>query len=261
MELNSCLYETDVMHCRIRPKRHQFNSSLFMFYLDLDEIDRLENVSKLIGHNKNRIYNFMDKDHFDLDGTTIKEKVLNYLQDKVDTESIKKIMLLTNLRTFGYVFNPVSFYFCFDLQNKPVCVVPEICNTFREIKPFFIKDIEEGKNTFRSQQKKNFYISPFVSVDMPLDFKVRIPDEQLNIQIDDYDEQGKFLYATMSGRKVQLTKRNLILYSLKFPFVTLKIISLIHFHALLLWLKKVPYFEKNEKLDSQKEVYRAWNKR
>ena len=260
MELNSCLYETNIMHCRIRPKRHQFMHKIFMFYLDLNEIDVLSEKVLLLSHNKSNIYNFCDDDHFKADGLGIKAKVLAFLSDKGVVLEDGKIMLLTNLRTFGYVFNPVSFYFCFDKSGAPVCVVTEIGNTFGEIKLFFMGAEALSNSQFISQQEKYFYISPFISLYIPMDFNIAIPDEKLNIKIDDFDAKGKFLYTVMSGKRKPITNSRLFWITLKFPFITLKVIFLIHFHAFLLWLKRVPFHEKTSNPHLQKEVYRAWNK-
>ncbi|MCA9407246.1 MAG: DUF1365 domain-containing protein [Candidatus Omnitrophica bacterium] len=260
MGLNSCLYETLVMHCRIRPKRYRFVHKIFMFYLDLDELNVITKNIFLISHNKRNIYNFRDKDHFDLDGKNIKEKVIAFLQSKGVYFNKGKIMLLTNLRTFGYLFNPVSFYFCFDERDVPICVIPEIGNTFGEIKPFLIDSASFHNGKFVSQQKKFFYISPFIDLDIPLDFQLHVPDDRLNIQIDDFDKEGKFLYATMSGKRKELNNRNLFWHTMRYPFITLKVIVLIHYHALRLWMKKVPYNEKTNNSHLQREVYRGWNK-
>ncbi len=257
MGLNSCLYETNIMHCRIRPRRHRFLHKIFMFYLNLDEIDSLSRQLHLISHNKANIYNFRDDDHFEVDGLGIKEKVFKFLKKNDVILEEGKIMLLTNLRTFGYVFNPVSFYFCFDKRGMPVCVVPEIGNTFGEIKPFFIGHGNFSNGQFLSQQKKYFYISPFVKADLPMDFELNVPSEHLDIKIDDFDEQGKFLYTVMSGKRRELTNGNLLLLTLKYPLITLKVIFLIHFHALRLWLKKVPFYEKTSDQHLQKDMYRA----
>ncbi|MBF0504753.1 MAG: DUF1365 domain-containing protein [Candidatus Omnitrophica bacterium] len=260
MELNSCLFEINITHCRIRPKRNQFRNKIFMFYLDLDEIDALVKTNYLLSRNRANVYNFRDEDHFEINGKTIKEKVLTYLSGQgVDLEG-GRIMLLTNLRTFGYIFNPVSFYFCFDRQGAPRCVVVEIGNTFGEIKPFFIGREALDNGQFVSQQKKYYYISPFIALDVPMDFRLKVPNENLDIKIDDSDTQGKFLFTVMSGQARKITNGNLLWCTIKYPLITLKVIFLIHWHALLLWLKKVPYHEKTSNSDLQKGVYRVWSK-
>lgn len=231
-----------------------------MFYLDLDEIDTLSAKINLISHNKANVYNFCDEDHLKTDGLGIKEKILTFLAQRNVFLNDGRIMLLTNLRTFGHIFNPVSFYFCFDKSGEPVGVVPEIGNTFGEIKPFFLGKESLSDGQFKSQQEKYFYISPFIALDVPMDFRIDVPGEELNIKIDDSDADGKFLYTVMSGKKRMMTNSSLFWVTLKNPLVTLKVIFFIHFHALLLWLKRIPFYEKTSNPHLQKEVYRVWNK-
>ena len=103
--MNSCLYECDIMHYRLEPKKHKFTHRIFMFYFDLDEIDGLTKKITFLSHNRFNIYNFCDSDHISFKGESIKDNVLDYLKTKgVDLPS-GKIMLLTNVRTFGYKFN------------------------------------------------------------------------------------------------------------------------------------------------------------
>lgn len=249
------------MHCRIKPRRHQFRHQIFMFYLDLDEIDDLSRDIHLMGRNRWNMFDFRDADHLDLGGKTIKENLLKYLDQKGMADKAGRIMLLTNLRTAGYIFNPVSFYFCFDQASRPLCVVAEIGNTFGELKPFFMGPEESADGVFDSLQTKYFYISPFIDLDVPLHFRVGIPDERLNIKIDDVKDGEKFLFTTMSGPRVPLNNKNVFKYAVCFPFVTLKVIMLIHWHAFLLYLKKVSYHAKESRPDMQKGVYRAWVKK
>ena len=190
----------------------------------------------------------------------MKENILRYLKSKGVDLPGGKIRLLTNLRVLGYNFNPVSFYFCFDKNEQPVCVVPEIGNTFRELKPYFIGPDALRGRTFISRQTKYFYISPFMDLDVAMDFHIKIPSGKLDIQIDDVKNNEKFFYSSMTGERKELTNRNLLRYSLRFPWVTLKVIGLIHLHALILCLKKISYHKKENNPHLQKEVYRAWSK-
>ncbi len=258
--MNSCLYECEIMHLRLKPKKHKLIHKIFMFYLDLDEIDSLNQKTKFVSHNRFSIYSFRDSDHIELGGKTAKENLLLYLKSKGVTAPPAKIKLLTNLRTFGHIFNPVAFYFCFDEKDNPLYVVPEIGNTFGELKPYFIgpQDFAEGK--FRSQQTKYYYISPFTDLDITLDFQMKIPADELDIRVDDIQHGAKFLYATMIGKRKELNTGNLLWYSLKFPFVTLKVIGLIHLHAGLLYLKRIPHHMKESHQELQKEVFRAWRR-
>lgn len=261
MELNSCLYEMDVMHCRVEPKKYRFKHKIFMFYLDLDELDTLDKSFPLFARNRAGMFAFRDDDHVQFSAATTKENITNYIREKGVSEEIGRIMLMTNVRTMGYIFNPVSFYFVFDKNQQPLCAISEVGNTFGEIKPFFLGPETFQRNMFRSRQKKYYYISPFIDLDIPMDFRLKIPGERLFIGIDDLKKDKKFLYTTMTGTRIPMTSKALLWLALTIPFVTLKVIFLIHWHAAILhFIKKVPHHRKSDNPHLQREVQRAYKK-
>jgi len=246
----------------MEPKQHRFHYNIFMFYIDLDE---LETITKLwfISRNKFNVFNFRDKDHLQLpkenpDTTkSIKQHILDYLRmNNVELKN-PKIMLITNLCTFGYQFNPVSFYYCYEGDVLRCCIV-EISNTFHEMKPFFIgKENWDGKK-FHLNTTKYFYVSPFIDHDANFDFNIEVPNEKLNIRIDDFKNDKRFFVSTLTGTKKELTNMRLLWYALRFPFITMQIIGLIHWNAFKLWAKKIPYFKKEELPELQREVYKPY---
>ena len=259
--MNSCLYRAKVMHHRFEPKQHRFHYNVFMFYIDLDEMGSLTKKLFLLSRNKFNVFNFRDKDHLQLpkenpDKTkNTKQHITDYLKQNGVVFQNGKIFLLTNLCTFGYQFNPVSFYFCYEKEVLKCCVV-EIGNTFLEMKPFFLsKENFDGKK-FHLNTTKYFYVSPFTEMDTNFDFNIEVPNEKINIKIDDYKGENKFFISTLTGDKKVMTNARLFWYAIRFPFITLQIISLIHWNAFKLWLKKIPYHKKNSHLDLQREVYR-----
>lgn len=261
MGLNSCLYEVNLWHQRNKPKHYEFRHKIFMFYLDLDQVCDLSKISSLIGYNQPRVYSFQEDDHILSLGRTCKESVLNYVRQQGLTTPVSKVHLLTNLRTFGYNFNPVSFYYCFDAKDQPLCVVVEIGNTFRELKYFYLGPEKGGRKSFEDHQTKYYYISPFTDLDNQLHFRVQVPDERLNIQIDVTKDGQKFFYSSMAGVKRPLTAWYLIKETLKYPFITFKVIFYIHWHAAILhFIKKVSHHPKEENPQLQKEVWREWTK-
>lgn len=254
------------MHNRLAPKKHRFHYRVFMFYIDLDEIPGLSKKLFLISHNRFNFFSFRDSEHLQLPidkpdtGKSTKEHILDYIRQNGIHEVPAKIMLLTNLNVLGYNFNPVSFYFCFDKMEKPLCAVAEVGNTFGEMKPYFFgKDCLEGSR-FHLDTPKYFYVSPFIDHDASFDFNLEIPGEKLQVRIDDHKNGERFFISTLTGLKQPLSNANLAWYSLRFPFITLRIITLIHWNALKLWLKKVPYHKKNENQELQKNVYRSYRK-
>lgn len=254
--MKSCLYKCEVMHYRLKPLKHWFKYKTFMFYLDLDEIELFSKTLWFFSRNKFNIYNFRDKDHLNYGAVTVKKNLLLYLNKQGINEEIDRIVLLTNVAIFGYNFNPVSFYFCFDKKGNPICAVPEVGNTFGEIKPFLLKRETFNNNTFSSLRKKYFYVSPFIALNSTFEFNLEIPGKELRIDINDYDMSGKFFISKLTGKRRDLNDFNLFIYAFKFPLLTLKIITAIHWQALKLFLKKIPYHKKNENLKLQTGVFK-----
>jgi len=237
-----------------------------MFYLDLDEIDSLAKRLKFMSRNRFNLFNFRDRDHLQLPrenpdtSKNVRQHITDYLSENGVTIGNGRIMVLTNLCTAGYQFNPVSFYFCYDEGAKPVCAVVEVCNTFREMKPYFLGADAMANNQFKLNTEKYFYVSPFIDMDTSFDFNLHIPGEKIQLKIDDYDKAGnRFFISTLTGERRPLTDANLLRYFFSFPLITLKVMGLIHWQALRLWLKKLPYHKKAANIDLQKEVYRPYN--
>ncbi len=258
--MNSCLYACDVMHDRLEPKRNRFHYKVFMFYLDLDEITLITRTSPLISHNRWNIFSFRDDDHVPLPGESLKERIIRYAGTQGVDLAGGRIMLLTYLRSWGHYFNPVSFYFCFDRQGEPACTIVEVENTFRELKPYFL-----GKDTFQNGQFsqrviKYFYVSPFIDLDASFDFRLQVPGERLALYIDDYKEGRKFFLSALTGQRKPLTNVHVLGYALRFPVITLQVLTLIHWQAMILWiLKKLPYHKKSAEPNLEKELYNEYH--
>lgn len=256
--MNSCLYECTVMHHRLAPKVHHFQHDIFMFYLDLDEIDFFAKKILLFSRNHRNFYDFRDADHEPAGESPLKERVISFLrQNGIELGARGRVMLLTLPRVAGYIFNPISIYYCFDAVGKPVCSVAEVGNTFREKKLYLLANGEfDGSQAFSKIVAKHFYVSPFSNLELSFDFKLKIPRDELDVKIDDLDGTGKTLITTLTGKRAALTNGNLFWFTLKYPLVTLKVIFLIHWHALRLWLKGVPFYRKAENAKLQREVLR-----
>ncbi|HMV44829.1 MAG TPA: DUF1365 domain-containing protein, partial [Leptospiraceae bacterium] len=172
--------------------------------------------------------------------------------------NIGRVVLITHLRILGYTFNPVCFYYLYDKENVPVCALVEVHNTFGEMKPFVVLN-PNGDYRFYLRTIKHFYVSPFFELDTEFEFKLNPPTEKLNIHIDDYKEGQKVFLSAYTGKKKEMSDKNMILLFLKYPFVTLKVILMIHWQAFLLFLKKIPFIRKMENIHMQKGVYLGKN--
>jgi DUF1365 family protein len=259
------LYKARVMHHRLEPKKHNFHYNVFMFYLDLDEIDGLSKSLRWMSRNKFNLFNYRDKDHLQLprekpDTTkTTRQHIVEYLKENGVDIGTGRIMLLTNLCTLGHQFNPVSFYYCYNQQGEVVCSIVEVCNTFMEMKPYFLGADTRTGDHFHLNTTKYFYVSPFIDMDTNFDFNLDIPGEKLNVRIDDFKQDGtRFFISTLAGKRVPLTDGKLLQYFFSFPLITLQVIGLIHWQALKLWLKKLPFHKKGANQNLQKDVYRPY---
>ena len=245
----SCLYNCEVMHHRVSPVEHKFKYSVFMFYLDLGEIDDLRKKLRLFSRNRFNWFSFFDKDYSDLHA---------FLRSK-DIAANGRITLLTNVRTFGYVVNPISFYFCFDENDKPSCAVAEVTNTHRERKLYLLDKNCFDNDTFRLRTSKHFYVSPFSELDTEFEFIFRLPSAFMQMRVDDYREGKRILMSALTGTRKEITDKKLLWYGLRFPLVTVKIISLIYWQALRLRLKGLPFWRKNENKDLQRDFVTTHN--
>lgn len=245
------------MHARFTPKKYRLSQKIFMFYLDLDELDGLAKRSRFFSHNRFDLFDFRDSDHFPGESGSLRENFFAYLKTQGVTRMPAKVRMLTNVRVLGYVFNPVSFYFCFDEQDQPLQLVAEVGNTFGEQKPYFLGADKRVGDHYIDRQAKHYYISPFIPLDAELDFHVELPQDRFVIRVDDWREGEKFFISSMTGRKRPFSDKNLLKMAACYPMVTLQVIAMIHWHAFRLWMKGVPHHKKEERPDLQRGLTRA----
>lgn len=251
--MKSCLYSCDIHHSRTRPKSHAFNYRLFYFCIDLDELETVSKVP-LISMDGPNAYSLRTADHLDFGKSTIKENLKVYLQQQGSVVEMGRVLLVTQLRTFGHLFNPVSFYYIYDSNDSPMGIVAEVANTFNEQKLYFLPPETQTNNRFRDEQTKAFYISPFSELTTKLHFNLQFPDEKLHVQIRQSDEQGIYFNSTMTGNRQPLTGLNVALQTIRFPLCTLQVLWGIHWHALRLLLKKLPWYGKSANAHFEKQV-------
>ncbi|MGA2562841.1 MAG: DUF1365 domain-containing protein [Steroidobacteraceae bacterium] len=263
MELSSCLYQCEVWHQRLAPRRYALRHALFMSYIDLDEIDDLARTSRLFSRNRWNLYSFRDADHMPGSGPaghSLRHRVDAYLSAQgIALGPHGRIRLLTLPRILGYVFNPISIYFCFEHPTgAPVCALAEVGNTFGEQKLYLLRtpSARDG-GRFSLRIPKHFYVSPFSSLSLQFEFNLRTPAQTLSIRIDDYDGERRVLRSGLSGLRQPWGDARLLWFLLKYPLLTLQVIGLIHWHALQLWLKGLPWHRKAENPHLQRQVLRS----
>lgn len=262
------------MHERLAPRRHRFDYELFLLALDLDELDQVGRACRLFSVNGANVFSFRERDYLPLDGpasaagdfasgsarpappTTLKERVATLLaRHGVVAEGIR-VELVTLPRIAGYLFNPVSFYFCRDGEGRPIAALAEVTNTFREVKPYVLPAATWRDGAFRLRVPKHFYVSPFSDVDVHFDFVLRPPEDGLAIAIDDYVGDRRTLRTKLVGTARPLDDRSLAGCACRYPLLTVLVMVRIHWQALRLWLKRVPWFPKAARADAQRDLLR-----
>jgi DUF1365 family protein len=249
----SGIYECEVMHCRQKPRQKSFTYRVFMLDVDLDAFPKVTGL----GHNHFNLFSIDDEDHIDLGlQGGIRANLLEWLsrQGREITPDAR-IRLITFPRVFGYGFNPVSFYYLSKSCGEPLFAVAEVVNTFREMKLFII-DGMSGDGGFQRALPKNFYVSPFSDPGDVFDFRLGPHGGHWKVNIDDIKDGEKILISSVRGEARELTSLRLLWYAFKYPLLSLKIIGLIHWHAMLLWMRRVPYFRKSGRRDVQLDVLR-----
>lgn len=241
--MKSCLYVGEVEHRRFVPVRHEFRYRVCYFYLDLEEIDRIFRVPFLLSKNSWGILSWWRKDYIHPTDRPIKEVVADAIRKETGEEFSGKIRMLTNVSYFGFCFNPVSFYYCFDESENLRYIVSEVTNT-----PWRERNIEvypfRGEKKTVQKHPKSFHVSPFMQMEIDYTFVLNKPEESLHILMQNRPTGGSELIfdSTLDLRRVELTRTGLVSHFFRFPFETLKTVAGIYWQALVLYfVRKTPF--------------------
>lgn len=232
--MRSSLYESTVMHHRVRPFRHRFTYRVFSLLLDLDEIAELGRKLRLFSHNRFNLFSFRDRDFGD--GGTPRAWVERVLAEKGHDFPVGRIQLLCFPRVLGYVFNPLSVYYVRDTGGALRAILYEVTNTYRDRHSYLLPVTGEG-GTIRQECDKNLYVSPFIGMEARYHFRLGEPGETLAVAIREEAPEGNILFAALSGVRKPLTDGILARMFIRHPLMTLKVIGGIHWEALKLWRK------------------------
>lgn len=248
--MHSAIYQGAVKHRRFTPKEHAFNYTLFMLYLDLSEIDTLFDGRWLWSSKNRALARFCRQDHLGDPLIPLNQAVRDLVENQCGKRPIGPIRLLTHLRYFGYCFNPVSFYYCFDLMGEHVeYIVAEVNNTpWGEQHCYVLHEPEISKNKIHLNYSSNkaMHVSPFMPMDLTYHWRFNEPSKRLNVYMslqNNLTENVKLFDATLSLKRLSITPLRMALILIRFPLMTLKVIVAIHWQALKLWIKGIPFYK------------------
>ena len=243
--VRSALYTGVVMHHRMEPD-HVFRHPVCFYVLDLDELPELDRRLTLFGYNRPNLFSIRDSDHIGDADRSIKQNMLAWLAERQIDLTGGRVLLLTNVRTFGYGFNPVSFFYCYDTADQLVCVVAEVANTFGERRPYLLdqRNLISNGGTSVWRQAKELHVSPFFGLDQTYEFALTEPGERVSARVDLYDGDTRVFVASQSGTRTALTDAALAKSIARFPLMGQKVTGLIHLEALKLWRKGARFHPK-----------------
>ncbi|OSQ32802.1 DUF1365 domain-containing protein [Thalassospira sp. MCCC 1A03138] len=243
----SALFEGSVMHHRLRPRDHKLRYRVFSFLFDLDEIDGLAGSLKLFSRNRFNLFSFHDRDHADRDHGDIRTRIEDILNKHDLGDCTHRIELLCYPRILGFVFNPLSVYFCHRADGSVGAVLYEVSNTFGDRHSYLIPvrpDAIDEKGVLRQSCAKGFYVSPFIDMQADYHFRICMPDEKVAVAIRETDRDGAFLNAAFVGDRTALSDRNLFMAFVRYPLMTIKVVAGIHYEALHLWRKGMKFHKR-----------------
>lgn len=245
MALENGLLIADVTHARHVPKQHAFRYHIYYLCFPLTRMAELTEA-KPLSVNRPGLLSFYEKDHGQSHAVPAEGWLRERMREWSVTAADGEIVLLAMPRVLGYVFNPVSFWFCLDKAGQLRAVYAEVNNTFGEQHGYwcFHDDQRPIMQDDLLTTRKVFHVSPFFEVTGEYRFRFAYGEEKLGVWIDYFKEGAHVLSTALTGKRQPLTTRTLLSAFARYPLVTLKVITLIHYHALRLVLKGIRYHTK-----------------
>ena len=245
---NSAIYEGIVTHCRLKPVLHSFQYKVFMMYIDLSEAEKIFKKSWFWSFQKWNLACFLRKDYLGDNSISLDEAIRNKVEQEAGVRPKGRICVLTNFRYFGYIYNPITSYYCYDENDRLEYLVAEVTNTPWGERHAYVIPCNDEQGLISGSFSKEHHVSPFMPMQMEYSWRSNTPDDKLKILIDTFHLDQKYFMASLLLTRKELSPANLNKVTLAYPFMTLKVVTRIYWQALLLWLKKVPFYSNPKKI-------------
>ncbi len=242
---SSALYAGRIRHRRFLPREHAFDYPLYLMYLDLSELDTVFEGRWLWSGRRRNLHWFDRRDHLGDPSAPLDGAVRELVASETGWRPAGPIRLLTHLRSFGHCFNPLSLYYCFDPPGDAVeAIVAEVHNTPWGERHCYVLDARETEadaGVGRHRHSKTFHVSPFLPMDLEYSWRLSSPGERLAVHIEALRGTAKVFDATLRLERREITGRRLAWALARFPAMTLRVVGRIHWEAMRLWFKGIPF--------------------
>lgn len=243
-ELHSAIYMGYVRHRRFAPRHHQFSYAVFMVYLDLDEIEAVMARNPFWSTARFALARFQRRDYFDGDSASLKSAIHNAVHAQLGLRLSGAVRMLTNLRYFGFIINPITVYYCFDEMETLQAMVLEVTNTPWGQRHLYVLRCDPARSTQRIHFDKALHVSPFHPMTMRYALYSREPAQKLSLHLQNRDltaNERVVFDATLTLQKRPMQSGEMTRVLLHFPLMTLKVAAAIYWQALKLWWKRTPF--------------------
>ena len=240
--MKSCIYQGQVRHTRKYPTKHDFSYGLFMMYLDLDELPNLFQKFWLWSVGKKNIAWFDRSKHTGDKSCSLITSIRRIVKEETGLSTTGPVRLLTHMTYFGYSFNPVSFYYCFDDDGETLlAIVAEVNNTPWNEQHCYVLPIDgSNKKHYKFEFEKNFHVSPFNSCDQQYDWRFIKPESDLVVFMNVIENDIQIFETMMNMKKREINSQSLALMLFRYPLMTVKIVFSIYYQAFKLFIKGTP---------------------
>lgn len=239
--MNSRIYRGRIDHARLLPVRHEFSYPIYFYLFDLGELEEISRRIPFFGLNRPNLVSFYEADYLTPGSGTVREKLIKLLRERGVTAELGRIELVTTARFLGHVFNPASFFYCYDPHGQLVCTAAQVNNTFGETH-FYVTpaaaDTPQDSKFMRFEAEKNFHVSPFFDRQGSYEFKYSPSGEDLQIQVNLIKDGRYALVSSIRGRGVPLTAGNLLKTLARYPCSVFLTLPRIHWQAFKLYFFK-----------------------
>ncbi len=253
--MRSALFEGKVRHRRFSPTSNEFSYSVFMAGIDLDHIESTCQKSWLWSFNRFNLMQIRRQDYLPDEPGSLKSALVSLIQQHHGSHFDGDVMMLTNPRSFGVCFNPVTFYFCYEKKSENLqFIVAQINNTPWNERHAYVLSVEQAKRNKRSLEfafDKDFHVSPFMPMEIAYRWVFSFQDDRLLIHMECQQQEDNMFDATMVLDEHPFTAANANAIALAYPFMCLKVLAGIYWQALKLFAKRTPFYSHPDQVGSK----------